>query len=479
VTPTADMDDLTLTEAAGLPWEVVVVGGGPAGAMAAYSLARAGARVLLVEKARFPRRKVCGCCFNPAALSVLEAAGLGDIPRQLGAPYLHTFHWAVDGRFARIPLPGGFAMSREAFDNELLRRARAAGVAVLEETTATVQTAVESSPSASRSLETSPLSEPAVHIAPPAHRGAEIAPSASPEREARGCAARVDPLALRSGLATLATASVTSPGAVSRNLPTATDTGSRIVQLRQGTHTALGGTHKSVFVRAGVVIVADGLGGRAIEMGPGFQRAADRSSRIGAGTIAPAAAGSEYQPGVVHMACARGGYVGLVRLEDGRLDVAGAFDVAFVRSAGGPGHAAAEILRSTGLPSIEGLPDLPWLGTPWLTVSRPQVADERLLVVGDAAGYVEPFTGEGLAWGLASGAAVVPIALEAIEGWRPELAQRWTRWYLTHIRPRQRWCRLLTRSLRRPHLMHWTVRMVAACPALARPLVKHLTNSVD
>ena len=50
------------------------------------------------------------------------------------------------------------------------------------------------------------------------------------------------------------------------------------------------------------------------------------------------------------MATGRGGYVGLVRVEDDRLDVAAAFDAAFVKSAGGLGPAAEAILGEVGWP---------------------------------------------------------------------------------------------------------------------------------
>ncbi len=61
--------------------DVVIVGAGPAGALAALVLARQGARVRLVERARFPRPKLCGDSLNPGALAVLgryvDVAGLG------------------------------------------------------------------------------------------------------------------------------------------------------------------------------------------------------------------------------------------------------------------------------------------------------------------------------------------------------------------------------------------------------------------
>ena len=56
-------------------WDVAVVGAGPAGAIAGLILARAGRRVLLLDRRRFPRDKACGDFAGPAAL--VELADLG------------------------------------------------------------------------------------------------------------------------------------------------------------------------------------------------------------------------------------------------------------------------------------------------------------------------------------------------------------------------------------------------------------------
>ena len=53
--------------------DVLVVGAGPAGTVAATALASAGARVRLVDRARFPRPKLCGDTLNPGAFAVLRA----------------------------------------------------------------------------------------------------------------------------------------------------------------------------------------------------------------------------------------------------------------------------------------------------------------------------------------------------------------------------------------------------------------------
>ena len=109
-----------------------------------------------------------------------------------------------------------------------------------------------------------------------------------------------------------------------------------------------------------------------------------------------AAAG--YEPQTVYMACAAEGYVGQVVVEDGRMDMAAALDPLAVKAAGGPGELATKIIDQAGFPPVPDLARLPWKGTPHLTRQSPRLGGERLFVLGDAAGYVEPFTGEGMAW---------------------------------------------------------------------------------
>ena len=65
-------------------WDVVIVGAGPAGAIAACHLAAGGHRVLLLDCKKFPREKVCGDALLPDALRCLDAVGLGEIVRANG-----------------------------------------------------------------------------------------------------------------------------------------------------------------------------------------------------------------------------------------------------------------------------------------------------------------------------------------------------------------------------------------------------------
>ena len=99
-------------EAMGRLWDVLFVGAGPAGAMAARAVARRSASVLLIDKASFPRRKVCGGCLNTVALDVLRAEGLGALPTRLGAQPLADLRLAIGRRRVVFRLPPMMALSR-------------------------------------------------------------------------------------------------------------------------------------------------------------------------------------------------------------------------------------------------------------------------------------------------------------------------------------------------------------------------------
>src|SRR5262245_4497445 len=118
-------------------WDVIIVGAGPAGAMAAFELAQRSLHVLLVDKNTFPRAKVCGCCLNGQALELLRARGLESTVHRLGAVRLRHLLLASDGHRAALPLPTGVALSREAFDMSLINAAIGASVTFLPNATAT------------------------------------------------------------------------------------------------------------------------------------------------------------------------------------------------------------------------------------------------------------------------------------------------------------------------------------------------------
>jgi flavin-dependent dehydrogenase len=111
--------------------DVVVVGGGPAGSATALLLARAGLAVHLVERARFPRRKVCGEYLNGGAVATLARLGLLDAVRAVASPLRGVRLVAAGAPAVILPFSQpALACAREDLDALLLDAAIAAGVQV-------------------------------------------------------------------------------------------------------------------------------------------------------------------------------------------------------------------------------------------------------------------------------------------------------------------------------------------------------------
>lgn len=121
-------------------YDVVIVGGGPAGASAAIYLAQSGARVLLVEQEKFPRAKLCGEFITPECLAHFARLGaLDSLSGAGGAMVRETIFYTRGGRRVTVPSAwlgtaqgGALGLSRAEMDMRLLTRAREAGVEVLE-----------------------------------------------------------------------------------------------------------------------------------------------------------------------------------------------------------------------------------------------------------------------------------------------------------------------------------------------------------
>ena len=123
--------------------DVVVVGAGPAGAATAILLAERGHAVTLLDKAAFPRPKICGEYLSPEAARVLDRLGVLKAVDAAGAQPLHGMRiTAPDGSVLDGTYPTGgrwrgyrdhaLALPREVFDRILVERARALPVDVRE-----------------------------------------------------------------------------------------------------------------------------------------------------------------------------------------------------------------------------------------------------------------------------------------------------------------------------------------------------------
>ena len=126
------------------PYDVIVVGAGPAGSVMAWALAREGVRVVILERARFPREKVCGDYIEPAGLRILAAMGALeriDDPAPLPIDATRVYcgpHLAYRGEIPYYPAEHGLpthgrVVPRHELDLRLLERARAAGAETFED----------------------------------------------------------------------------------------------------------------------------------------------------------------------------------------------------------------------------------------------------------------------------------------------------------------------------------------------------------
>ena len=356
---------------------VVVVGCGPAGAAVAIACRELGHHVELLDRDRFPRAKVCGCCLADRGVAALRRFGLHDLVDD-GIP-LDRVRVGCRGRHVDLPFHGSVVISRETLD------------------TALVEHAVE----------------------------------------------------LGAALRTRVRAHVDHSGVVH-----ATD-------LETG---------KSFERRPRVIVVADGLEGRTLDGHPAFAWRVSNRSRFGAGlSIDPGSSTEEAPPnGRLTMLTGRGGYLGLVRLPDGRLDLAAAIDREVARREGGPAGIAARLLREDDRPRLADMVSRErWRGTPRLTRSR-RVASGNIACIGDAAGYVEPFTGEGMSWAIGGAHRLAQLVDQAIvhgrslDAWG-RLHRRATWW--DRLR-----CRSIALAARRPGAAHAMLRVAARLPILGARL---------
>ena len=378
-------DTLTIADACREEWDLVVVGAGLSGSIAAREAARRGSRVLLVEKAAFPRRKVCGCFLNANALANLAELNLTPLLAESHAPPVRGVFLSAGTRQAYLPLPTGAALSRTWLDTQLAREAVAAGAALLLRTEA--------------------------HLV-------------------------------------------------------AVDSDRCRLRLTQG--------EVEVEIVSRIVVAADGLAGRLARETQDCVQSVNPRSRIGV-SAAMARAPEGYQPGTIQMVVGREGYIGALQMEDGHLELAAALDPAAIKR-WGPGETVHRILQHSPLPRFEGVCELEWQGTNPLSRQTAPPAGRRIFFVGDAAGYIEPFTGEGMAWAIASGAAVAGIAHQAAQRYSDDLPRHWIQNRERLLRGRMRLCQLVTQSLRSQRLTELNVAILSHFPFLATPVIRWLNR---
>jgi geranylgeranyl reductase family protein len=319
-------------------YDVVIAGAGPAGSVAAIVLARAGARVALIDRARFPRHKLCGDTLNPGALAILQRLKLSSMVEACGLPISGMILTGEGGETVKGRYPRGLvgrAIRRSDFDWALVQDAVASGANFFDETT---------------------VLEPIV------------------ETEGRQ-------------------ASVKGVWVRSRDMRRA--------------------------IRGTATIAADGRRSR-IAFGLGLSRHPRRPRRWAVGVYAERVDGTT-DLGEMHIR--RGRYIGVAPLPNGLTNVC------LVKPSSGPDPDLADPLRAvrTALAGDRMLRErfarARFVTPP--TVIGPLAIDatnarlpDGLLLAGDAAGFIDPMTGDGLRFAVRGGELAAEAALRVLaDGW--------------------------------------------------------------
>ncbi|MFO0872947.1 MAG: NAD(P)/FAD-dependent oxidoreductase [Phycisphaerales bacterium] len=408
-------------------FDAVVVGGGPAGAIVALRLARAGRRALLVERLPRGRDKACGHCLNLRIMPLVRKLGLEGALSEatVGRTRFLRVETCTGGAFA-APLvrgPGGAPDAAAGGSTHAPPRGSAGA----------------SAPGSAAGVVVDRRAFDALLLEMAATAGVEIVRASARLRSAEG--------------------------------PPWT------IELRAG-----GSPRPAGEVEADLIVGADGLGsGVARALGwadPNPGRAFGFSGDVAVSALPGLA------PQTIAMCVTTDGYLGAVRRDDGHVHLG-----ALVRAGAGP-RAPAAFMRALAarIESMAGLVDVeprePWRAAgpmPWRPV---RIAAAGAALVGDAAGYAEPFTGEGMAWAIESAAMLSDTVLgESVDEahrhpWRrrsdgtrlavadfdAHRAERYARSWHARIGAAQRRCRFVAAIVARPAMLGWIGRVAPAIP---------------
>jgi flavin-dependent dehydrogenase len=385
-------------------YDVVIVGGGPAGASAAIHLAMHGVRVLIAEQKKFPRAKLCGEFISPECLD--HFARLGVAERMLdadGTMLTETSFYTRGGKRIGVPSDwfgdghaAALGLSRAEMDAQLLRRAREVGANVMEETQAVNLL----------------FDNERVH-------GVLLKKSEREEFQIRA-AVTIDATGRTRALARRAERQ--KPGEKGARKPT----NARLVAFKTHLEGARGAT------------------------------------------------------GHCEIYCYRRGYGGLNSVENGLSNLCFIASAKDVRACGGD---AERVMREV----VAGNQRAAWTlaearsVTPWLAVSldgfgrRKLVPTDGLLAIGDAASFIDPFTGSGMLMALESGelaAAAILRHLAALPdgGTFQILANDYRDGYRQRFNSRLRVCAGLRRAAFVPRLAEAMILLLGASEHMRRRL---------
>jgi menaquinone-9 beta-reductase len=370
--------------------DVLIVGAGPAGSIAALLLARAGLRVRLFDRAVFPRDKLCGDTLNPGALAILRRLGVAGAIERRALPLRGMVVSGVRGARVAAEYGGGvrgLAVLRRDLDWLLVAAAVEAG-AVFEPGTA--------------------IEGPAV-----AEDGGERRVTGVRVRTARGVEAIEAPLTI------------------------AADGRRSTLAFRLGL-----AHHPAAPRRWAIGAYFDG-----VDVVPGFGEMHIRPRRyIG---VAPV-------PGGLTNAC-----VVVSEPRRGALADPSALLLSTLRNDSELGERFAGATPATP-PVVLGP----------LAVDCDASGLPGLLLAGDAAGFIDPMTGDGIRFALRGAELAADVAVRALAGQVPDPVAELARLRAQEFGGKWRMNRMLRAMVASPRALQWAARGAKVCPTLVRTIIR-------
>jgi flavin-dependent dehydrogenase len=236
-------------------------------------------------------------------------------------------------------------------------------------------------------------------------------------------------------------------------------------------------------ISARIVVVAAGLTRSPIQKEDRWPQHVTDGSRIGVHALSPIELLRARLPSSVwlldlveknqlHMLIGRAGYLGICLADGGHVDFAAAIAPDKLRSSGGIAEVVDSILgdcRCDG--QIKDL-ELNWSATPALTRTSTVVAMGKTYLIGDALGYVEPFTGEGMSWALESAKQLAEIVCSKGSSEDSDRVLQWDRWARRERATKQWVANWVAAQSRSPRRCAWILKGLDACPPVRRFLMK-------
>jgi menaquinone-9 beta-reductase len=238
---------------------------------------------------------------------------------------------------------------------------------------------------------------------------------------------------------------------------------------------------ETVCVQSKMVIVASGLSRGSLPETEDWPAEVMNGSRVGLHTLVsrdcvPSALSTEWTNSTpqLHMLVGSVGYLGVCDTDGELVDLAAAIDPSAIRDSRSMSFPIRRVLDECGVDSsfVEGLD---WQSTPHLTRRSECVAKGNIFLLGDATGYVEPFTGEGMSWAFKGAEVLVPLLHQAKNKLDARTAEKeWNSWITNHRNRRQRISRWVARQSRRPGNAKWMLRACDWMPPIRKQLLRSI-----